>query len=126
MWLYPGLILIAYISNGKMNGIHNGQLLQVCVVEEHSVVLEDLENTDQTYELTHDFVRHHLRLGFAFTNVGCQGRSLGNFAEYPTPESFSLPERGLTIWDTESDNFTRAHLFTGVSRCRAGELLQVV
>ena len=123
MWLYPGLILIAYISSGKMGNVHNGQLFELhWVASEKEVMLQDIESMEM-YELTLEFVRHNLRLGFAFTNVGCQGRSLGNFAETgPIP----LPERGVTIWDTTSDHFTLAHLFTGTSRSRSGSLLQVV
>ena len=127
MWLYPGLILIAYITSGKINGIHNGQLFEVCCCGGQSVVLEDVESeTFDTYEFPIDFVRHNLRLGFAFTNVGCQGRSLGNFEKGDDYLGFSSVERGLTVWDTESQHFRLAHLFTGVSRCRSGALLQVV
>ena len=79
----------------------------------------DIES-DQVYELKLEFVRDNLRLGFAFTNVGCQGRSLGNYA------CDKHPERGITIWDTNSQHFTLAHLFTGTSRSRSGDLLQVV
>ena len=119
MWLYPGLILIAYISCGKMSGVHNGQLFEIQSIASESVMLRDIESMEK-YELKLEFVRDNLRLGFAFTNVGCQGRSLGNFA------CDKHPERGITIWDTNSQHFTLARLFTGTSRSRSGDLLQVV
>ena len=122
-WLYPGLILIAYISQGKAGGIHNGQLFETQWFDEAKVYLRDIESNDM-YELTLEFVKHNLRLGFAFTNVGCQGRSLGNFAS--SDGAFPEPERGITVWDTDSKHFELAHLFTGTSRSRSGELLQVV
>ena len=118
-WLYPGLILIAYISGGKAGNVHNGQLFETLFVLPNSVALRDIESLE-IYEMALDFVRHNLRLGFAFTNVGCQGRSFGNFA------SDKHPERGIAIWDTDSQHFTLAHLFTGTSRSRSGDLLQVV
>ena len=119
MWLYPGLILIAYISCGKMSGVHNGQLFEIQSIASESVMLRDIESMEK-YELKLEFVRDNLRLGFAFTNVGCQGRSLGNFA------CDKHPERGITIWDTNSQHFTLAHLFTGTSRSRSQDMLQVV
>ena len=86
---------------------------------DHSAAkLKDIES-GEVRELTMEFVRANLRLAFAFTNVGCQGRSLGNFAED------GVPERGVTLWDTDSIYFSTRHLFTGTSRCRAGALLQV-
>ena len=122
-WLFPGLILIAYISAGKMGGVHNGQLFETQWFDEHKAAMRDIESND-IYELTLEFIKHNLRLGYAFTNVGCQGRSLGNFASSDGP--FPEPERGITIWDTDSVHFELAHLFTGTSRARSGELLQVV
>ena len=112
--------------------MHNGQLFEIkeiidgsfelvddVEIVKGSAVLRDIES-GEVLELSLEFVRDNLRLGFAFTNVGCQGRSLGNFA------SDTEPERGLTIWDTDSKHFRVAHLFTGTSRCRSGALLQVV
>ena len=128
MWLFPGLIMIAYISTGKAGKVNNGQLFEVVewiagVVSADGVsgsaVLRDIESME-VIELPLEFVRDNLRLGYAFTNVGCQGRSLGNF------ETDDTPKRGVTVWDTESIHFTLAHLFTGTSRSRSGELLQVV
>ena len=92
-------------------------------IDEHKAAMRDIESND-IYELTLEFIKHNLRLGYAFTNVGCQGRSLGNFASSDGP--FPEPERGITIWDTDSVHVELAHLFTGTSRARSGELLQVV
>ena len=118
-WLFPGLLLIAYVPQGQKKGIHNGQLFEVLEANDVCVPLRDVESKEEL-ELPFEFLRDYLRLAYAFTNVGCQGRSLGNFAED------GVPERGLTIWDTDSPYFTLAHLFTGTSRCRSGALLQVV
>ena len=117
-WLYPGLILIAYISNGKQDDVHNGQLFETLEITPTAVMMRDAE-AQTIHELSLEFVRHNLRLGFAFTNVGCQGRSLGNFATLDTPE------RGITLWDIESPSFFLKHLFTGASRSRSGQLLQI-
>ena len=123
MWLFPGLILVAYISTGKAGSVHNGQLFEVMEwfgsAMAGAAVLRDIESME-VIELSLEFVRDNLRLGYAFTNVGCQGRSLGNFG------TEDVPRRGVTVWDTESRYFTLAHLFTGTSRARSGELLQVV
>ncbi|MDA8583238.1 hypothetical protein N9L68_03370 [bacterium] len=67
------------------------------------------------YELTLGFIKRNLRLGYAFTNVGCEGRSLGSDAS--SDGLFPEPERGVTIWDTDERHFELAHLFTGTSRC---------
>lgn len=94
-WLYPGLILITFISNGKQDDVHNGQLFETLEITPTTVMMRDVE-ARTIHELSLEFVQHNLRLGIAFTNVGCQGRSLGNFA---TPDT---PERGITLWDIES------------------------
>ena len=44
---------------------------------------------------------------------------MGNFAKD------DAPERRVTVRDIESKHFSRAHLFTGTSRSRSGQLLQV-
>ena len=80
---------------------------------------KDVESNEE-HELKVDWVIKNMRLAYAFTKVGCQGRPLGNFATADTPQ------RGLTVWDTDHYHFHRKHLFTGVSRCRSGALLQVV
>ena len=94
-------------------------LLEVLALPiEGEVLLRDIESKEvMTQPL--EFVRDYLRLGYAFTSCGCQGRSLGNEA------TETEPERGLTI-HTDSHHFSWRHLFTGVSRCRSARLLQVV
>ena len=81
--------------------------------------LKDVESQYE-HELKLDWVINNMRLAYAFTNVGCQGRSLGNFADH------DASERGLTVWDTDHDHLHRKHLFTGISRSRSDALLQVV
>ena len=43
-WLYPGLILIAYISNGKQGNVHNGQLFEVEGWGEEGVALNQSQD----------------------------------------------------------------------------------
>ena len=101
-------------------------LLQIMSFDHSEVKLKDIES-GEVRELKMEFVRTNLRLAYAFTNVGCQGRSLGNFAgDGANFAEADVPERGVTLWDTDSWYFSKRHLFTGTSRCRAGALLQVV
>ena len=83
----------------------------------------------ESFEITTmeiEFVRHNLRLAYSFTNVGCQGRSLGNFEDFQHEDMLRCnQENGVTVWDVDSKHFRIEHLFTGTSRCRAGGLLQV-
>ena len=125
MWLYPCLNLIAYIGQGKMGQLHNGQIFRVISVTETHVKMFDIESFEiMTMEI--EFVRHNLRLAYAFTNVGCQGRSLGNFEDMENEDMLRRNiKNGVTVWDVDSPHFRLEHLFTGTSRCRAGELLQV-
>ena len=119
-WLYPGLLLIAYLPHGVSRGFHNAEVFKVLELPIDGVVpLQDIE-TNEFFEVPLEFLRHNLRLAFAFTNVGCQGRNLGNVAD------LDVPERGLTVWDTDTKYFRLAHLLTGTSRSRSGDLLQVV
>jgi len=115
-WLYKGMILIAYIPQGLKRGCHNGQLLQ-CLSLGDPVLLKDIESGVQM-EQPLEFCRDYLRLAFAFTGYSAQGRSLGNEA------SEKEPERALTVW-TDHPKFDGRALFTGISRCRSGNILQV-
>ena len=118
-WLHEGLILIVYLPSGVKRGCHNGQLLEVQgLPQEGMVPLRDIESKEEMTQPL-EFVRDYLRLAYAFTGMGCQGRSLGNEA---TEEE---PERGLTV-HTDHYHFSWRHLFTGTSRCRSGKVLQVV
>ena len=117
-WLFRGLILISYIEAGRNNDMFNGELFEVIDFNDKHVIVQDIESYTKL-ELTIENVKHNPRIAYEFTNIGCQGRSLGNF------ETLDIPERGVTIWDTKSRYFTEKHLFTGMSRCRSGGLLQV-
>lgn len=110
--------MIAYIPHGKCNSITNGQLLEITNATD-PVTFRDIETGDEV-QLNIEWVRKNMRLAYAFTNVGCQGRPLGNFADGETPE------RGVTVWDTNSQYFNLKHLFTGTSRSRSGIYLQVM
>ena len=119
-WLYPGLILIAHLPRGVAKGCHNGQLLECKALpdEDGNIALRDIES-DAEMALPIQFVRDSMRLGFAFTSYSAQGRGLGNL------ETEKDPQRGLTVHSSHP-KFNLRHLFTGTSRCRHGELLQVV
>ena len=110
------MILIAYIPQGVKRGCHNGQLLE-CLSSGDPVFLRDLESAAQVVQPL-EFCRDYLRLAYAFTGYSAQGRSLGSLA---TEEE---PERGLTVW-TDHPKFDARALFTGISRCRSGNILQV-
>ena len=117
-WLHRGLILIAYLPQGVKRGVHNGQLLQCqALPKDGQVALRDIESGVEM-ELPYEFLRDYLRLGFAFTGYSAQGRSLGSEA------TETEPERGLTVW-CDHPKFCHRALFTGISRCRSGRLLQV-
>ena len=83
------------------------------------VPLRDLERPEVRLELPLDFVRDYMRLAYALTGYGSQGRSLGNF------EADGVPERGVTVW-TSHAKFSKRALFTATSRSRSHDLLQVV
>ena len=125
MLFSPCLHLVAYIGQGKMGQLHNGQIFRVLSVAEAHVKMFDIESFEtMTREI--EFVRHTLRLAYAFTNVGCQCRSLGNFEDLEHEDRLRRNnEDGVTVWDVDSQHFRLEHLFTGTSRCRAGELLQI-
>ena len=108
-----------------MGQIHNGQIFRVLNATKTHVNMFGIESFEvMTMEI--EYVRHNLRLAYAFTNVGCQGRSLGNFDDFQHEDMLRCnQENGVTVWDVDSKHFRIEHLFTGTSRCRAGELLQV-
>ena len=108
-----------------MGLLHNGQIFRVLNATETHVKMFDIESFE-VMTMETEFVRHNLRLAYAFTNVGCQGRSLGNFEDMENEDMLRRNiENGVTVWDVDSPHFRLEHLFTGTSRCRAGELLQV-
>ena len=117
MWLYPLLHLIAYIGQGKIGQLHNGQIFRVLDATEKHVKMFDIESFEEmTMEI--EFVRHNLRLAYAFTNVGCQGRSLGNFEDTSHEDRLRHNlEDGVTVWDVDSQHFRSENLFTRTSRC---------
>ena len=84
-WLYPGLILIAYLPRGVQKDCHKGQLFEVQGFGEEEVTLKDIESKVERV-LPLCFVRDATRLGFAFTSHSAQGRGLGNEASEDEPE----------------------------------------
>ena len=116
-WLHKGLLMIAYMSQGVKAGFHNGQLVEVLAFDTESVQVRNIERPMEA-TMSLQFLRDNWRLGYAFTGYSAQGRSLGNEA------SATEPERGLTVW-TEHPKVCARALFTGISRCRSGRLLQV-
>ena len=105
MWLYPCLHLIAYVGQGKMGQLHNGQLFRVLSVTEDHVKMFDIESFE-TMTMETEFVRHNLRLAYAFTNVGCQGRSLGNFEDTEHEDRLRRNLKdGVTVWTSIANTF---------------------
>ena len=61
--------------------------------------------------LTYEQAKAWLRLSFAQTYASCQGSEFGG---------------SLRLHDTAHPHFTRRHLFVGLSRARAADLVSVV
>lgn len=106
MWLWPGIELLGCCQAEK-KGIRNGVLYTVESIdqEQEQVCLAG------GLELSFQQVKAWLRLSFAQTYASCQGSEF---------------EGTLRLHDTAHLHFTRRHLFVGLSRARAAELVSVV
>ena len=107
IWLYPGLQLVGHMQE-KRYGCVNGGVYVVKSFKE-SLVLECLM-TKTNLEVSMDFLKSSLRLGFARTQASCQGSTC-----------FGL----LRVYSTHP-RFTKTHLFVCGSRATSSELLEVV
>ena len=99
MKLWPGLQLI-----GAGGRCLKGMFYTVTACDEAKVEL----NTGQA--LTHQQAFESLRLSYALTYASCQG--------------LTLP--GVVRLDTQSKHFTLKHLYVGLSRATAADLVEVV
>ena len=106
MWLWPGIELLGCCQAEK-KGIRNGVLYKVEHLDEEQERVYLEEGTALTYEQA----KAWLRLSFAQTYASCQGSEFGG---------------SLRLHDTAHPHFTRRHLFVGLSRARAADLVSVV
>ena len=99
MYIWPGLRLVG--SGGKVS---KGIFVEVKACDAEKVTL------DNDLSLTHAQVCQSLRLSYAITYASCQG--------------LTLP--GRLRLETQSGFLTTRHLYVGVSRGTASELVEVV
>lgn len=100
--LFPGTHLIA--CNSDVKGIVNGAFLKVTGVSEEGCTVDDDEGG--SHELTADQVSRSTRLAWAITITSSQSREFSG---------------RVAIWDADSPYFTRAHLYTALTRVKIGE-----
>jgi hypothetical protein len=99
MYVWPGLQLI-----GAGHRCLKGMFFEVASVDE---VFVELTNG---LKLTHEQALKSLRLSYALTYASCQGLTL----------------KGVVRLDTQSPNFTLKHLYVGISRATAANLVEVI
>ena len=97
MWLWPGLQLI-----GAGGLCKKGLFYEVAEVDGNIVLTCGLR-------LTHEQAARSLRLSYGLTFASCQGLTL----------------QGVVRLETDSPNFTLKHLYVGVSRATAADLVEV-
>ena len=86
-------------------GIYNSQLLTVQSWDEKHVELKCSEG-GVTYNITHEFCRRNLRLGYAMTYASIQaGTGTG----------------AVALWDTKHPKLSRRHLVMGLSRAQRAQ-----
>ena len=98
MWLWPGLQLI-----GAGGLCKKGLFYEVAEVDGNIVHLTC------GLRLTHEQAARSLRLSYGLTFASCQGLTL----------------RGVVRLETDSPNFTLKHLYVGVSRATAADLVEI-
>ena len=97
--LWPGLQLI-----GAGHRCLKGMFYEVKAVDETFVELTS------GLKLTHEQALKSLRLSYCLTYASCQGLTL----------------KGVVRLDTQSPNFTMKHLYVGISRATAADLVEVL
>jgi hypothetical protein len=100
--LFPGTRLIG--ANNETKAVVNGGFLIVKRVSEEGCVVED--EAGEEHELTTAQVTRSTRLAWAITIAASQSREFNG---------------RVAIWDTESLHFSRAHLYTALTRVKIGE-----
>jgi hypothetical protein len=98
MWLWPGIQLIGA-----------GGLCKKGLFYEVADVRQDIVNLTCGLSLTHEQAARSLRLAYALTYASCQGLTL----------------RRVVRLETDSPNFTLKHLYVGISRATAADLVEV-
>ena len=81
-----------------------GMFYEVAAVDETYVELTN------GLKLTHEQALTSLRLSYALTYASCHGLTL----------------KGVVRLDTQSPNFTMKHLYVGISRATAANLVEVI
>jgi ATP-dependent exoDNAse (exonuclease V) alpha subunit len=99
--IFAGTRLIG--ANNETKAVVNGGFLLVKGVSEEGCLVED--EAGEEHELTVAQVTRSTRLAWAITITASQSREFG----------------GVAIWDTESPHFSRAHLYTALTRVKIGE-----
>ena len=101
MLIYPGVILIAVLSEMK-NGVWNSQLLKVQAITDNYVQLTCLD-TKAEYVLTSSFCQKYLRLSYALCYASLQGRTM---------------QDTLRLMDLGHPRFNKKHLIVALSRAK--------
>ena len=102
MWLKAGMVLIGCLRGNKP--VCNGNFYTVTAVDEETATL------DGEIALSHAHASRFLRLTYALT--------------YPSSQCLSLTGV-VRLEDCGGRHLTRKHIFVGMSRCTAADLLQV-
>jgi hypothetical protein len=100
--LFPGTRLIG--ANSETRAVVNGGFLLVKSLTEGGCLVED--EAGEEFELTAAQVTRSTRLAWAITITASQSREFGG---------------RVAIWDADSPHFSRAHLYTALTRVKIGE-----
>ena len=106
--LWPGTRLIG--SDNETKHVVNGAILEVIGVDGDTVQIRDIESEEE-FQLEKASVAKHTRLRWAVTYPAVQGRTL---------------DGTVRLWDLDSQHFTLAALYIGVSRAKHGSKVSVV
>jgi ATP-dependent exoDNAse (exonuclease V) alpha subunit len=100
--IFAGTRLIG--ANNETKAVVNGGFLWVKRVAEDGCLVED--EAGEEHELTTAQITRSTRLAWAITITASQSREFGG---------------RVAIWDTDSPHFSRAHLYTALTRVKIGE-----
>jgi hypothetical protein len=100
--IFAGTRLIG--ANNETKAVVNGGFLLVKSVSDEGCLVED--ETGEEHELTTVQLTRSTRLAWAITITASQSREFGG---------------RVAIWDTDSPHFSRAHLYTALTRVKIGE-----
>jgi hypothetical protein len=100
--VFPGTRLIG--ANNETKAVVNGGFLLVKRVSEEGCLVED--EAGEEHELTTAQITRSTRLAWAITITASQSREFGG---------------RVAIWDADSPHFSRAHLYTALTRVKIGE-----